>query len=356
MVAGLLTGGAFGYLFDYVIWCALYLSLILHTWCFFRFFPRDRRRKTGLVLGNALVFLVLLGGVALAAESYLRFVAVYTDSFGVSLPARRWFALHTRLNSLGCRDREWTTSKPDGVRRIAFVGDSFTYGWGIERVEDRFTDLIQARFDSASPGTIEVLNVSKPGWGTGDQIQPIRDIIELFGIDEIVLCYVPNDIEKLIPTSEEFNPTRPPDYGFFNLDASPLLDYVYRRVYLPTVPTVRSYHDWLADGFANDTVWSAHVGQFRDIGAECRERGVAFRAAVLPFLRTGGKKFRAELVHQRVGAALRDAGADVVDLLPVPAGAEPGTLIVNSLDAHPNEAAQRMIADAIWKAFYVEKQ
>lgn len=69
MVAGLLTGGAFGYLFDYVIWCALYLSLILHTWCFFRFFPRNRRRKTGLVLGNALVFLVLLGGVALGAES-----------------------------------------------------------------------------------------------------------------------------------------------------------------------------------------------------------------------------------------------------------------------------------------------
>lgn len=356
MAAGVLTGGAFGYLFDYVIWCALYLSLILHTWCFFRFFPRDRHRRTGLVLGNALVFLVLLGGVAFVAESYLRFVAVYTDSFGVSLPARRWFALHTRLNSLGCRDPEWTTRKPTTVRRVAFVGDSFTYGWGIERVEDRFTDLIQARFIAASPAKFEVLNVSKPGWGTGDQIQPIRDMIDLFGVDEIVLCYVPNDIEKLIPTAEGFNPTRPPDYGFFNLDASPLMDYVYRRVYLPTVPTVQSYHDWLADGFANDIVWSAHVGQLRNIADTCREHGVNFRAALLPFLRSGGTRFQAEAVHQRVGAALRQVGADVVDLLPVFAGKDTEKLVVNSLDAHPNEAAQRLIADAIWTAFYEEKK
>ena len=89
----------------------------------------------------------MLGVIAMAAETYLRFVAVYTDSFGVSLPARRWFALYTNLNSLGCRDKEWSVARSSGVRRIAFVGDSFTYGWGIERVEDRFVDLIQAEFD-----------------------------------------------------------------------------------------------------------------------------------------------------------------------------------------------------------------
>jgi hypothetical protein len=103
----MLTSGAFGYLFDYILWWIVFFSLLVHTWCFFKFFPWKTRRKVGLGIGNGLLFLCLLGGLAIAGESYLRFVCVQTDSFGVSLPARRWFALHTKLNSLGCRDREW---------------------------------------------------------------------------------------------------------------------------------------------------------------------------------------------------------------------------------------------------------
>ena len=75
-------------------------------------------------MGNALVFCCMTGMVALAAESYLRFIAVETDPFGLSLPARRWFVLHTKLNSLGFRDNEWSPDKPPGVRRIAFIGHS----------------------------------------------------------------------------------------------------------------------------------------------------------------------------------------------------------------------------------------
>ena len=146
----MLTSGAFGYPVDYGLWWVVYLSLLVHTWCFFHFFPRKRCRKLGLGVGNGLVFFCFLGLTALAGESYFRFVCVESDPFGWSVPAQRWFALYTKLNSLGCRDVEWTVEKPPGVRRIAFVGDSFTYGWGIERVEDRFPDRIQAMFDRKS--------------------------------------------------------------------------------------------------------------------------------------------------------------------------------------------------------------
>ena len=195
----MLAGGAFGYVSDYLIWWVLLISLLVHTWCFFKFFPRKKHRHVGLLAGNALIFLCILGVAAIIGESYLRFVHVGTDSFGMSLPARRWFALYTKLNSLGCRDVEWTVDKPKHVRRIAFVGDSFIYGWGIERLEDRFTDRVQAMFHRESPGTVEVMNVAKPGWGTRGQMAPIGDMIDRFDVDEIVLCYVLNDIEKLLP-------------------------------------------------------------------------------------------------------------------------------------------------------------
>ena len=45
----MLTSGAFGYLADYVLWWMLYLSLLVHTWCFFRLFPRDKLFKLSVV-------------------------------------------------------------------------------------------------------------------------------------------------------------------------------------------------------------------------------------------------------------------------------------------------------------------
>jgi len=350
--ASLFSGGAFGYFSDYLIFWLLFLSLLLHTWCFFRCFPRKRRPKTALVLGNALVLFSMLGLVAICAETYLRFAAVETDAFGVSLPARRWFALHTRLNALGCRDKEWNIPKPNGVRRIALVGDSYTYGWGIKNTRDRFPDRIQAMFDQQTPGQIEVMNVAKPGWGTGDQVRPIRDIIVLYGVDEIVLCYVPNDIEKLIPTTDDFNPTRPPDYYLINLDASPLLDYLYRRLYLPRVPTVKGYHDWLADGIADPNIWAAHTAQLNEIASICREHNVTLRVVLLPFLRTGGTKFDAARFHTTLRHFFSASGIPVVDLLPIISGYEISDLVVNGHDPHPNELAHQVFAEEFWRSVF----
>ncbi len=346
------TGGAFGYMFDYLLWWALYLSLLLHTWCFFKFFPWKVHRKTGLLAGNGLVFLCLIGLAALAGESYLRFVAVRTDSFGVSLPARRWFALHTRLNSLGCRDREWSMDKPPGVRRIAFVGDSFTYGWGIARPEDRFPDRIQALFDARKPGTVEIMNVAKPGWDTGAQLRPIQDMIALYGVDEVVLCYVANDIEKLLPTTDDFNPTRPPDAQFFNLDSSCLMDYLYRRVYLPRVPSVKNFHDWLAEGFGDDETWRRHQQQLIAVIRICQEKGVTLRVVLLPFMRTSGDKLHLDELFATLRKFFEANDTPVVDLAEGIAGLRSEDLVVNSMDAHPNERANEFFANAIWRAFY----
>lgn len=344
----MLTSGAFGYLFDYVLWWVLYLSVAIHTWCFLRFFPASYR-KTKLIVGNLLVFLCLFGAAGLAGESYYRFVAVETDSFGVSLPARRWFALHTQLNALGCRDAERTPSKPAGVRRIAFVGDSFTYGWGVKNPSDRFTDLLQNRFDSVAKGKVQCMNVAKAGWDTGDEIAPLLDMIQTYSVDEIVLCHVPNDIERLLPTSGEFNPIRPPYPALINLESSPLLDHLYRRVYLPRVPTVRGYHDWLADGYANADIWGGQLERFRRMIDAARERGVVFRVAMLPFLKTQGTKFDQRAIHDRLRKFFESQGVPVVDLLPVMRERPAGELVVNSVDAHPNEMAHRMMADEMWK-------
>ncbi len=348
----MLAVGAFGYLGDYLLWWALLLSLLVHTWCFFRFFPRRQWRAVGLIGGNSLIFLCLLGVVAMAGESYYRFIAVETDAFGMTLPARRWFALYTKLNSLDCRDHEWAINKPDGTYRIAFVGDSFTYGWGIEHVEDRFSNRIQAMFDRAGDRSVEVLNVAKPGWDTGAQIVPIQDLTTRYGVDEVVLCYVANDIEKLLPTTPEFNPVRPPFPEFLSPDASVLWEYLYYRIWVPRVATVRGYHDWLAAGFADEDTWRRHEWQLNEIIRHCGRNGIHFRVVLLPFLREGGRNFKPGTLYNQVQRFFERKGVEVLNLFPVIEGLDPNDLVVNSHDAHPNERANRLFADAIWRAFY----
>jgi len=350
----MLTSGVFGYPTDYLLFWLIFVSLVIHTWCFFRYFPRKKQPRTALVLGNGLVFACMLSVVALAAETHLRFVSVETDAFGMSLPARRWFAIYGTLNSVGFRDREWAPGDRPDVRRIAFVGDSFTYGWGIEKRADRFPDLIQARFDAEAPGTVEVMNVAKPGWDTTGETPAVDGVIDGYGVDEVVLCYVANDIEKLLPRTPDFDPIRPPEPGWVNLSTSCLLDYLYRRVWVPMVPTVRHYHDWLADGFADPDIWKAHRRQLTELIDVCREREVAIRVVLLPFIRTGGEKFDAGRLHAKLSELFEELGVPVVDLLPVIAGENPARLVVNGQDAHPNQRAHKLFADAIWKAFYAK--
>ncbi len=339
----MLTSGLFGYPVDYALWWLLFLSVVIHTWCFFRFFPKERFRKLGLVAGNALVLLCIAGAAGLAGETYFRFLCVETDPFGWSVPSQRWFALYTRLNSLGCRDKEWTVEKPPGTRRIAFVGDSFTYGWGIENTEDRFPDRLGAMFGAET----EVMNVAKPGWGTGDQVAPIRDMIAGYAIDEVVLCWVPNDIDKLLPTRDDFNPIHPPQPRWFNPDSSCLMDYLYRRISVPRARTVSGYHDWLAGGYADPQVWQAYERQLHAIIQLCRDRNVRLHVALLPYVQSGGETFDAHAIHTRVKQFFETSNVDVVDLLPSLAGIEPAELMVNGHDAHPNERAHELFAKVI---------
>lgn len=348
----MLSSGAFGYLLDYLLWWVLLASIFVHTWCFFRYFPRKKHPRSGLLLGNLLVFLCLLAAVGMIGESYFRFLYVATDSFGMSLPARRWFAIYTNLNSHGCRDREWTVEKAAGVYRIAFVGDSFTYGWGIERPEDRFPDRLAAKFDAQDPGRVEVMNVAKPGWGTQDELAPIADMVTRYRVDEIVLCYVPNDIEKRIPRTAEFDPIRPPEPQWFDPDQSCLLDYLYRRIWVPRVSTVRGYHDWLAKGFTDPAIWKRHVRDLADIARFCSENHTRLRVVLLPFIRTGGTAFDPHVVHAKLARFLEGQDVEVLDLLPVLDDRDASRLTVNAYDSHPNEQAHALFAEAIWKAFY----
>ena len=342
--------GAYGYLSDYLWWYAVLASLVVHTWCFFRFFPRDRRKKLRLVVGNALVGLCLLVFAGLIAETYLRFVSVETDAYGATLTSQRWHKAYARRNSFYCRDKEWSKERPAGTYRIAFVGDSVTYGWGLKDENDRFSNIVQRRFDETRPGQVEVMNVAWSDWDTQDELEAVERIVPEYHVDEIVLCYLPNDIVKLLPSTESGDLRAIPKPRWINVETSFVLDWLYHRVYARRLPMVRDYCDRLWDGYMDPAIWTKHRQTITRLVDYCRQRNVRLRVALVPFLRTWGDKFDSAAVHRRVAEFFQSLGVSVIDLLPVIQGRDPATVVVNAHDPHPNELAHRLFADAIWTA------
>ncbi|MEK6826126.1 MAG: SGNH/GDSL hydrolase family protein [Nanoarchaeota archaeon] len=74
------------------------------------------------------------------------------------------FNVSININSLGFRDFEFTKEKPNNVYRILFLGDSNTFGWGVE-IENVFTEVLERKLNQNLNGSFEVINA---GWAKGN--------------------------------------------------------------------------------------------------------------------------------------------------------------------------------------------
>lgn len=97
---------------------------------------------------------------------------------------------HIRINQLGMRDRQITVEKPEGIRRILVLGDSFVFGTGVE-AEWRTTDVI----GRALGDDVEVINAGVSGWGNGQELVNYETKLRRLHPDVVVLTIMAaNDI------------------------------------------------------------------------------------------------------------------------------------------------------------------
>jgi len=100
------------------------------------------------------------------------------------------FATQVTMNADGLRDKDYPKEKPAGVFRVAVLGDSFTWGFGIEN-EDNYTEVLER---SLGPG-YEVINFGISGYGRGQQwLQLKRQALSYSPDAVIILAYPGNDL------------------------------------------------------------------------------------------------------------------------------------------------------------------
>lgn len=117
------------------------------------------------------------------------------------LPNCQWdfCGYHTRLpcsriktNSFGIRDKEYSLEKPTGTYRIFVVGDSYTFGWGVDN-EDIYTEVLEERLNGNGGGKYEVFNLGINGIGTDLKYLRLLQYSD-YSPDLVILHVVQNDI------------------------------------------------------------------------------------------------------------------------------------------------------------------
>jgi hypothetical protein len=325
---------------------------------------RGKRGKVAAIHAGLSLWMVL--AFATAAEAAFALFVDRSDTFDVTNISKRWFRRHLdaqRREPLGNRDSEpFTKFVIGGKQRIAFVGDSFTAGHGVNNMADRFSDRIRAKLEAAKPGRFVVANLAEPGWETS-QIEAFVHKLLIDGNDMkyVVYVYCMNDIEgfpMLSPSGElDWNTPIKKSLGQIYTDApgfflwrdTYLYNWLYYRFLQARNPDSRSYFDALAECYQT-TQWDLLSKKITQLRNDCREKNVELRIALFPFLHQLGPDNPLLDAHAKLAAFCKEQGIRVLDLEPTFREHASENLTVNAFDAHPNERAHAIAADAMERA------
>ena len=95
-------------------------------------------------------------------------------------------------NERGFRDRAHELTKPEGFVRALFVGDSFTWGWGVSE-ESIYTRVLERALAGRAP-PVEVMNAGVPGYNTVQSLLYLRTEGFRYSPDVVVYQASDNDI------------------------------------------------------------------------------------------------------------------------------------------------------------------
>jgi hypothetical protein len=314
-------------------------------------------------LKNFILFIVSLCLVLFLAEFVVRFaLADITSTANMQTWfGQRWKAEYVTPNSLGFRDVEFSPPKPDGVYRIAVIGDSFAYGQGLP-VSKRFSNIIEQTLNT-SGSRYEVLNFSLPGNSASSEVHIMQKIVLPLDPDFILVQWLPND---LITASIVRGPGKP------NLISNTAW---HKKARANSALYFLLNNQWFklsrSLGINNFSYGENLMTPFRDPGSEefktafqpmtdllagLQASGKDYALVLHPLLQPDlGRNYLMQPLHDLVMEECRKVEARCIDLAPqfVAYGVAYGVdydftqLWVNRFDGHPGVEANQLVADYI---------
>ncbi len=338
-----------GYLIGMAVWLVILAALFFGVLWGRR---KQRARAGGLFLPNLGLSLCMLLAVVTAGELGFACFADFSDTFNITNVSKRWLALHIdhERNNEGNRDHEpFTKYVPSGKKRIIFLGDSFTIGHGIKRMDDRFSNRIAEWLDAKAPGQYMVANLGDPGLETSQIESLAAGVMFKMQADVSMFIYVYNlnDIEGYMDLAgqkplEGIYTAGP---HFFLFRDTYLLNWLYFR-FRQFQGRNNRYFDKLAASYQTEA-WDGLRAKLSQLHRECKQGHADFRMVIFPFLHDLNGPDSFHEARARLAAFCKSEKIPLLDLDPIFRQHASENLMVSRFDAHPNERAHAIAAEAM---------
>lgn len=251
----------------------------------------------------------------------------------------RIFGAHIQTNDQGFRDRQaHIPAKQPGEYRIVVLGDSFTFGPGVE-YEHLYTTLLGSRLARSHP-EVKVINLAVEGYN----IIQYEAVLEEVGLDLkpdlVLLAMFPvNDFEM-----DDYEHHRALAGGAEVHLPWYLSLYVY-RAYLHRIPELagKVLHHGAPQGGDPDVGWQENVAALKQIHELTLSYKLPLRVALLPHTKGFARQ---QQIFARVEEVCAGEHLQCFDLLESfrAAGVRDGALVLNAIDSHPNDEYHRLMA------------
>jgi hypothetical protein len=121
---------------------------------------------------------------------------VHPKSVSYSLGSNR-----VKLNSHGLRDEEISLIKSRDEKRILMLGDSVTFGWGVDQGKT-VSDHMEVLLKETTGENWQVINAGVNGYNSEQEATYFRIKGVLFSPDIVILIFVNNDVDPVLEPNE----------------------------------------------------------------------------------------------------------------------------------------------------------
>lgn len=231
----------------------------------------------------------------------------FKDAEFYTLEKGEGYPPNEETNVDGLRDVTRPIETREGLRRIVILGDSVTFGHGLEAPE-AFPQLLEGSL-RASGRDVDVFNLALPGWSTRQERLAYERIARKYKPSVVVLGVCLNDLAEL-----QINLTRPPGFllTLFKHSAAIRMALGASRREIGAVEEL-----FTALGSARvESAFRLFFDEVRTLKAEVSKDGATFAVVVFPFRFQVEPKAPAPSVQRRI---LEFAAAEKItafDLLP----------------------------------------
>lgn len=308
--------------------------------------PRGRASTWGAILlaswVSAVVLLLVEGG--LRVSTFLAPQPPGYPTYATSI----WYRQFVSLNRGGYRDVDHAIAAPNSRRRVLVVGDSLAFGFGVDRMEERFGEQLAGLLTARTGGEWETINASKNNTHTLTHIEFV-EAMQGYQPDVVLLLYAFNDIDYLAQVTPTGGPKERPTSVLERLSLGRFLynnSFLYQEVYVRLWMWRYRIPSGEKNPYDDDALLTAHfhdLSRFTNLAAAS---GAV--VAIVPF---DIKVTANSAVNRRYDHFVKAAAAYGLPVwsagVEVFAGHSYKELAINKLDSHPNALAHRLLANRV---------